>query len=292
MAWQIYQSWKDFKPFRIKREDHAMDEQADSVLDQAEKHLEEGRQREARSLLAGYLKSQPRSERAWWLMSFAVTEQNQKVDCLQRVLAINPDHEDARSRLDSILYPTEPPEFEEQEQPARWEVEPAGEVLEPVEIGFEEEDAVTEDLGEFEAPAGDLWTEIEEEEQQPIDEGQVEWRQELDLGEADPDQERSSLWDDEPVSETQTELESGSSWGEERLIPTTPEREPVEQERAAEPEMGTAGVYQSPAPGTRQEQKKRGRSNRLLLFLVILVFALGAALACGLLFFWLGFFPF
>jgi hypothetical protein len=269
-----------------------MDEMPENVLDEAERRLEEGRQTEARSLLAGYLKSQPRSERAWWLMSFAVPERNQKVDCLQRVLALNPSHEDARSRLDSILYPTEPPEFEEAVPEDRWEVEAAGEVGGPIEAGFEEDEAVTEDLGEIETPPGDFWAEEVEKAEQPAGVEEVEWRQEQEMQDARSDQERSSIWDDEPESDVRIEPEPESMWAEEEAPLTTPERTPAAEERTPEPRMGTAGVYRSPAQGSKPEQKRRGTSNRTLLFLVILVFALVAALACGLLLFWLGFLPF
>jgi hypothetical protein len=269
-----------------------MDEKPDAVLDEAEKHLEEGRQGTARSLLAGYLKSQPRSERAWWLMSFAVTEQNQKVDCLQRVLAINPFHEDARSRLDSILNPTEPPEFEGDLPQDRWEIEPGEEAEHQVEEGVEEDEAVTEDLGDFETPAGDIWEEEVQQSETTASEEDLTWDQELETDEALTGPEPGSLWEEELEIEVEPAQDSGTIWTEEPSQVFTQEGAAIEDERPAEPRIGTTGVYGSPSQEARPAQKGKGRSNRTLFWVLILIFALVAVLACGLLGIALGFFQF
>ena len=50
------------------------------ILQRIERLLRAGKQQEARLLLMEYLKSNPSSARAWWLMSQAVTDLNQQMD--------------------------------------------------------------------------------------------------------------------------------------------------------------------------------------------------------------------
>ena len=69
------------------------------ALRQAEKALHEGRVQDARLMVVEYLRRVPDSEQAWWLLSFAVPEDQQQIDCLQRVLRLNPDNQEARERL-------------------------------------------------------------------------------------------------------------------------------------------------------------------------------------------------
>jgi hypothetical protein len=254
-----------------------MDDNPEAVLDEAEKHLEEGRQNEARSLLAGYLKKEPRSERAWWLMSFAVTEQNQKVDCLNRVLALNPTHEDARSRLDSILHPTEPPEIKEVPVET-WETEPGDVVEEPQAGEVEGDEAVTEDLGDFEAPQDDYWV---EEEVEPAGEPEIDWQEEKGTEEIQPGEGFS--WEDEPESDVRMESDPGRLWadGPEAESQAT-ELEATQQEQMPAAPGPGPGVYRSSDRVSSQAEQKRGRSSRSLLFVILLIIFLLAAIACVL----------
>jgi peroxiredoxin len=64
-----------------------------------EQLLNAGQQQEARLLLVEYIRLNPVSARAWWLMSFTITDINQQKDCLQRVLLLDPENESARDRL-------------------------------------------------------------------------------------------------------------------------------------------------------------------------------------------------
>jgi hypothetical protein len=254
-----------------------MDEMPEAVLDEAEKNLEEGRQADARNLLAGYLKRQPRSERAWWLMSFAVSEESQKVDCLQRVLALNPTHEDARSRLDSLLNPTEPPEFEAETTGARWEVETPA----TSDLSIEGEEAVTEDLGDFDTPIGDFWGEEVVEDELPAAEPEDEWQPEIGMEEP----EGSALWENETESDIQVESGSGSLWAEERkpvTLSSPYDKTPEEEAKSSAPGPGP-GIYKASDRDPSPARQKGGRSNRNLLLLVFLIFVLVAVLACGLL---------
>lgn len=79
-----------------------------NTLEYAQTLLQEGKKREAQLLLAAYLKRYPTSAEAWWLMSQAVEEEKQIRDCLERVLRLQPGHEQARRRLEELTQPTPP----------------------------------------------------------------------------------------------------------------------------------------------------------------------------------------
>ena len=77
------------------------------TLQRAAAYLQAGKPQLARPLLIEVVRQQPKSEEAWWLLSQAVTEQQQKIDCLQRVLRINPGNVEAQKRLRLLLSPLE-----------------------------------------------------------------------------------------------------------------------------------------------------------------------------------------
>ena len=60
------------------------------------------RPQEARSILKQYLRINPYSEKGWLLLSYVVEENSQKIDCLRRVLDLNPTHWRAQERLDQF----------------------------------------------------------------------------------------------------------------------------------------------------------------------------------------------
>jgi len=78
------------------------------TLERAELLLQEGNLREARLLLVELLKSSPASAPAWWAMSRAVVDEKQVLDCLERTLRFDPNHEQARIRLEQIKNPPLP----------------------------------------------------------------------------------------------------------------------------------------------------------------------------------------
>jgi peroxiredoxin len=86
-----------------------MAEEAPDTLQQAEDALQTGRIETARQILIEYLQRVPASERAWWLLSFTVPEVWQKIDCLERLLALNPANADAQQRLVRLRSPKEEP---------------------------------------------------------------------------------------------------------------------------------------------------------------------------------------
>lgn len=79
-----------------------MKEQNRNQLQHAEKLLREGKNREASSFLAGYLQQHPDSGHGWWLLSFAVPDLKQQIDCVERVLRIDPHSALAQARLDKL----------------------------------------------------------------------------------------------------------------------------------------------------------------------------------------------
>ena len=79
------------------------------VLLRIERLLRIGKQEEAQALLVEYLKVNPSSARAWWLMSLTVPDIIQQRDCLERVLRLDPEDELARERLEMLKNQPIPP---------------------------------------------------------------------------------------------------------------------------------------------------------------------------------------
>lgn len=79
------------------------------ILQRIETLLQAGRQQEARLLLLEYLKTDPNSARAWWILSQAVIDPVQKIDCLERVLKLDPENIEARQRLPALKAATSRP---------------------------------------------------------------------------------------------------------------------------------------------------------------------------------------
>jgi peroxiredoxin len=73
------------------------------ILLRIERLLRAGKQQEAQLFLVEYLKLDPASARAWWLMSLTLTDVNQQVDCLQYVIRLDPKNEPARERLAKLI---------------------------------------------------------------------------------------------------------------------------------------------------------------------------------------------
>ena len=61
--------------------------------------LNEGRKEEARRLLSAVIRDDPENEAAWLGMAYAVEEEERYIECMQRVLAINPENESAKKVL-------------------------------------------------------------------------------------------------------------------------------------------------------------------------------------------------
>lgn len=72
---------------------------AKHLIDQGIEALMVGERPRAREILQAALKQDPRDERGWLALSFAVDKPEQALECVQRVLALNPQHEKAHERL-------------------------------------------------------------------------------------------------------------------------------------------------------------------------------------------------
>jgi peroxiredoxin len=79
-----------------------MAEQDGNSLQHAEQLLREGRKQEARTVLVGCVRSNPSSTRGWWMLSFALTDSKQQVECVERVLRLDPNYAPARARLEKL----------------------------------------------------------------------------------------------------------------------------------------------------------------------------------------------
>src|SRR5512135_2211265 len=80
------------------------------VITQAQEYLRSQQLPKAQRLLVEYIKKNPNSEQAWLLLSTAVDDPHKQIECLQRVLRINPANKEAQARLMSAMSaPAEPP---------------------------------------------------------------------------------------------------------------------------------------------------------------------------------------
>ncbi len=71
----------------------------DLLYERATLAIKNRRMEDARRLLFDAVKMNPRHEQAWLALASVVTDTNQAIDCLKRVLAINPGNQTARDWL-------------------------------------------------------------------------------------------------------------------------------------------------------------------------------------------------
>jgi hypothetical protein len=76
---------------------------------QAAEHLQAGRIDQARAILIALVRQNPNSEKGWLLLSRTLNDRKQQTDCLERVLAINPNNTEARERLTQLSPPPAAP---------------------------------------------------------------------------------------------------------------------------------------------------------------------------------------
>jgi hypothetical protein len=65
---------------------------AQSLLAEAKAAMERGDDAHAQRLLDELVSVQPKSEQAWLLLAKVVEHENERADCLEQALAINPDN--------------------------------------------------------------------------------------------------------------------------------------------------------------------------------------------------------
>jgi hypothetical protein len=112
-----------------------MDKESAKSLRQALDHLKSGNVKSARKLLVDFLKTNPESEQAWYMLSFAVPDKDKQIYALNQVLRINPSHEKAQSRLSKVTSePIEVPQSDhvpivEEKVTQSEKIEPQGDLL-------------------------------------------------------------------------------------------------------------------------------------------------------------------
>ena len=74
----------------------------------AVEHLRAGKLQQAQALLARHVVQYPESDQAWFLLSFAVSDSKQQIECLQRALTINPANTAAGARLTRLRSAQQP----------------------------------------------------------------------------------------------------------------------------------------------------------------------------------------
>jgi tetratricopeptide (TPR) repeat protein len=72
---------------------------ADALYQRARVAIRERQLDEARRLLTEAVRADPRHENAWLALASALTDMNQAIDCLKRVLVINPNNKTAQDWL-------------------------------------------------------------------------------------------------------------------------------------------------------------------------------------------------
>ncbi len=97
-------------------------------LKQAQEFLRTGQVPKAQRLLVDYVRQNPNSEQGWYLLSQAVTDPKRRIDCLQRVLRLNPANVEAQQQLVKAMTAATAPKA-----PAPEPVTPSAPVLAPVE---------------------------------------------------------------------------------------------------------------------------------------------------------------
>lgn len=79
-----------------------MAEQNGNILQNVEQLLREGKKQEALPFLAEHLRQHPNSAHGWWLLGFAHPDVKKKIECVERVLQIDPNSAPARARLEKL----------------------------------------------------------------------------------------------------------------------------------------------------------------------------------------------
>ena len=73
------------------------------VITQAQELIRSKQLPKAQRLLVEYIKKNPNSEQAWYVLSTAVDDPRKQIECLQRVLRINPANTEAQTRLMKVM---------------------------------------------------------------------------------------------------------------------------------------------------------------------------------------------
>jgi hypothetical protein len=103
------------------------------TIKQAQELIRSKELSKAQRLLVEYIKKNPHSEQAWLVLSSAVDDPRKQIECLQRVLRINPANADAQSRLMQVMAAqAAPPVPVSTRQPITANQTPSGELAPPM----------------------------------------------------------------------------------------------------------------------------------------------------------------
>ncbi len=100
-------------------------------LKQAQDYIRSGDLPRAQRLLVDFVKQNPNSEQGWFLLSQAVADPKRKVDCLQRVLRLNPANAEAQRQLVKAMAAPAAPVT-----PPATEASPPASAVTPGELAF------------------------------------------------------------------------------------------------------------------------------------------------------------
>lgn len=87
-----------------------MEQEATELIDRGVKAFQAGNIAAARKLLSQAVKTEKRSETAWWYLAQAMDEADKREYCLRMLLKLNPDHQQAQEALElgAAWVPTRP----------------------------------------------------------------------------------------------------------------------------------------------------------------------------------------
>jgi hypothetical protein len=75
------------------------------TLKQASQHIQSGDFKTARTMLANYLRENPRSDQAWYLLGLCMESEERQIECLERAVNLNPSNTQAQNRLAQLKHP-------------------------------------------------------------------------------------------------------------------------------------------------------------------------------------------
>ena len=73
-----------------------------AAFQEAMQKANDGDIQSAQTILAGIIQQEPRNARAWYLLSQVIGDRNREIDCLKKVLEIEPNSQQAKARLQKL----------------------------------------------------------------------------------------------------------------------------------------------------------------------------------------------
>ena len=74
----------------------------DAAFQEAIQKANDGDIQSAQIILASIVRQEPRNARAWYLLSQVIGDRNREIDCLKKVLEIEPNSQQAKARLEKL----------------------------------------------------------------------------------------------------------------------------------------------------------------------------------------------